>query len=260
MNPFSDILQSLETSVTAEHVIYANTRNTRQQAQRQILLTTRQFSRDETLANVEHDAGYEDPRHSIIFIARPESVLRSIVQLQQRIVQIFVENGVAETSLWITPSEKLHMTLMDLVSCVPRETVEDLLPCVNVSAIMGQVPQQSKCTLKDPMLMVDGTALALSFLPTGKENEDSHIRLRSQLWDGCHQCGTTPAMRYVSMSAHITLLRFLENVTLEDQTMRGILGSLQGVARDGLECYTITREDIRCVYGQVYYGGGKDIY
>lgn len=264
MNPFMKYVESLSHDLT-ERKLYGHTRILRQEAQRDALRQSRRFKGDEILSQIAHGArgAHADSRFSLIFIARPDAPMGVIRRVQDAIAAVFEDHGVpASGALWMTPAEDLHMTLLDVVSCVPRGRVEEVLPVMDVPLVMAHARQGVKCRLEAPMIMVDANAMAISFLPAARDDDPdprSHLRMRRELWDGCRANGTVPEMRYVAMSAHVTLVRFLRDIVLEPGVMESLLDNLQAIDLSDLTEWQIMKEDIKCVHGQVYYGGGQEI-
>ena len=233
MNPFTE----LDVRIRDEAQAYDNARQARLAEQLHVLRTERRLSEDKVLSRVL--AGCDDPRCSLIFMARPsEEIIRMIQSLQERIQKIV-------PSAWITPSEDLHMTLLDVKSCVAEDVIEPMIPLFK-----NFVVPSCRIELSQPRLMLDQRAGAVTFTPNG------HIRFRRALWDACAAIGQVPDMRYVSLSAHVTIFRFTEDETLSTDTVKDLIDLVeQSLTGD----WTIDSQDVKCVHGRVYYGGGTVI-
>lgn len=144
------------------------------------------------------------------------------------------------------------MTVLDVLSCVSSaEITTALVPRVKPTEILSTFDVTA--TLTQPKLMIDASAIAVTFLTSG------YIPLRSTLWERVVEHGTVPVMRYVSISAHVTLIRFLEDIEFTKEQMTELIARLQSISVSSIGEWKIGKEDLKCVYGQVYYGGGKEL-
>lgn len=264
LNPFTDLLVTVQET-TNEATLYDATRIERLRKQLHNLSTSLHFKGDTTLSSLNGDASFTDTRNSLIFIARPSgSVLQDMVKLQARLRQVFARYCASilddkDHGLWSTPSTDLHLTLLDIKSCKSAQEIDELVSIAapHIASILDV--STDLITLDRPQVMVDQTAVAITFLPQG------HVCYRAELWERCHSAGYTPEMRYVAASAHVTLMRFQSDLILTESAMSDLTRDISLINQDlrALEAdkmtWTIRKADVQCVYGTVYYGGGTPI-
>lgn len=253
-NPFNSYLDLCSNSESQESELFESTRTARLETQLAQLHASLKFNQDPVLYRRLACPDFSDPRHSLIFIARPPLTLaRQLGQVQKQIVEAFDAIGMHE--IWSTPSECLHMTVLDLLSCVSSAEIAALATKVTPANIVGALDSHNvaPAVFQSPKLMTDASAIAITFLGTG------YLRLRSALWQGAVADGNVPVMRYVAISAHVTLTRYLQDVQLSSQQMKGLLVALQRISLDFIDDWKIDKGDIKCVHGQVYYGGGDEL-
>lgn len=176
---------------------------------------------DEILAKLENPAefpDYEDPRHCLVFWARPTTAVKALIlQIQTRLKALL-------PNLWIMPQESLHMTALEITHSLTAVEIEDL-----VQQMLPHVDEicnftlQHRARLVKPVVSFDAQALALSWLPAAGEhsihqNADdryTYHHLRRDLYGLASRTGVTVASRYVIPSAHLTIARFIETSDLE---------------------------------------------
>ncbi|KAI9751015.1 MAG: hypothetical protein M1815_001460 [Lichina confinis] len=164
-NPYDTLIEAAVGDPVQIQALYEAHRSTRNERQREKLLDSA-FAGvvlDPILLKISDqtiDPGYVDPRHCLVFWARPPKHIRSlIVQLQQKLLAV-------APRLWIMPSDGLHMTTLEITHSRTAEEVAHL-----VGAIRPRVNEITDYTLGHrarlikPMLSYDDAAVALSFVP-----------------------------------------------------------------------------------------------
>lgn len=261
-NPFTSILKDLEGGPEAE--AYERVREARLAQQITLLRNACGFDRDGML-----EADEDDPRHSLIFLTRPSLVLQDeMVALQDAIIAVLTRvGGVAAAAgaakkIWKTPRGNLHMTLLDILSCVSSSQVDIARRDFSVSTVMTCVRNDTDVSFVSPKLMMDKNALAVTFLPSSSSSAGggggSHLGLRQALFDGAVRAEILPKMRYVALSAHVTLIRFKDDLKLTPTQMSDVIDALTQL-QIRMQEWHVRKEDVHCVYGQVFYGGGHKL-
>lgn len=177
----------------------------------------------------ERYPGYVDPRHCLVFWARPPSHLRLLVDLVQKKLRemkpglcfdAFMGCMLNIVDLWFMPLECLHMTALEVAHSLTESEIGELLRIMEPT--VSKITDYSfdhRARLIKPLLSYDNQAIALSFLPASDEtmsdaidgNADSYTyhHLRRDLYDLCKRTGVDVGSRYVVPSAHLTLARFV---------------------------------------------------
>ncbi|CAN8105505.1 unnamed protein product [Discula destructiva] len=157
---------------------------------------------DEILTARLNDPMYLDPRNNLCLFAWPsQEVIELISQIQQELKAV-------APNLWISPPEWLHMTVIELVhSKSPPElkaSADKVKPhAANLTAFGAEHP----AGLNRPMLSLDDTAVALTFLPVD-DSPYTYLHLRRDLSNLCAENDVEVASKYYNTSSHITLARF----------------------------------------------------
>lgn len=169
---------------------------------------------DEILAKLEDpsiEPGFKDPRHCLVFWARPTEKVRSLIAEVQKKLQDVVPN------LWIMPQMSLHMTALEITHSLTAPEIDVLVAQMQEHiAGIADYTNDHRARLVKPMVSYDAQALALSFLPAAGEpgqggHDDSYTyhHLRRDLFAQCSATGVKVASRYVIPSAHLTIGRFI---------------------------------------------------
>lgn len=255
---------------------YERIRTQRLEQELDVLRKERAFAPDPVLPLLLQESPIEDTRHALIFNARPTGDLRNnVTKLQAELRSVFAHYGL-DDALWLTEPRNLHITLMDVQTRAPPAEIEQLVLRMrpHVEAIVGRV--KGPFTLTRPKLMLDKNAIALTWVPADTLDDDpnmptlaqaphngvqsryNHLQCRYDLYQGCASAGFTPHMRYVSLSAHCTLARFLQPCHgFPQQLLDSIMSCL--VDQDRLS-WTIRPQDIHITHGANWYGGGRHIW
>lgn len=177
---------------------------------------------DEILAKLEGPQmypGFEDPRHCLVFWARPPQAVRSLIEEVQRRLQAVVPH------IWLMPSHSLHMTALEITHSLTAPEIDALVNQILPHAeSITDFTLDHRARLVKPCLSFDAQALALSWLPADGEagrspEQDSYTyhHLRRDLSTLASETGVKVASRYVIPSAHLTVGRFIETSDFEDQ-------------------------------------------
>ncbi|KAL4777535.1 RNA ligase/cyclic nucleotide phosphodiesterase [Aspergillus nidulans var. acristatus] len=161
---------------------------------------------------------FADHRHNLNLYARPPKHIKELVaEIQQEIRDL-------APSIWFTPPESLHITMLEIVNSRTREEVDALagrllqdgtaLKLVNYT-----YDNNYRVRLVKPIISYDASAMALSFVPATSEAtaadkqqpEDTYTyhHLRHDLAATVLESGVGLAARYIVPSAHVTIARFV---------------------------------------------------
>ncbi|KAF2083781.1 hypothetical protein K490DRAFT_76311 [Saccharata proteae CBS 121410] len=174
------------------------------------------------------EPGYVDPRHCLVFWARPTRAVKDLVARIQTELREVVPN------LWLMPQASLHLTAMEITHTRTEEEISAL-----VSAMQKHIPDivnytlDHRARLVKPMLGFDASAIALSFVPaaggeglrssarrTAEDDNYTYHHLRRDLFGLCEKTGVEVKSRYVVASAHLTVGRFIQTGDVEDEEGR----------------------------------------
>ncbi|KAG0646916.1 hypothetical protein D0Z07_6198 [Hyphodiscus hymeniophilus] len=223
-NPYDALIEACEDDpalIQARYDIHRTTRNGQQKAK----LLSSEFSGlilDPVLQKLVDPAiqpGFQDPRHCIVFWARPPAHIRALVdRIQQELLS-------SAPNLWLMPLERLHLTALEITHSLTSPEIQSILTAMGPSTIekMTDYTYSRRARLTKPILSYDGAAVALSFLPAagellpasspqGRTKEDDRFtyhHLRRDLFNIALASGVSIDSRYVVPSSHITVGRFL---------------------------------------------------
>ncbi|KAJ6578228.1 RNA ligase/cyclic nucleotide phosphodiesterase, partial [Mycena capillaripes] len=179
------------------------------------------------------EPGYVDPRHSLVFWARPPPKIKALVAEVQSRLQAIVPN------LWLMPQTSLHMTALEITHSRTEADIAALVATMApaIPAIVNHTTTH-RARLVYPQLGYDTSAIALGFVPAARgegrsrsssntDNDNSthddaytYHHLRRDLFALCHAAGVDVASRYVVPSAHLTVARFVTTRDFEDAAGR----------------------------------------
>lgn len=111
------------------------------------------------------------------------------------------------------PSDRLHMTTMEITSCQTESEIKDLVSFLHQHSPLQELVNYTlthRARLVKPMVNYDSSAIALSFVPAaGEDDRYTYHHLRSDIYDGITRSGCPITSRYTVPSAHVTLARFI---------------------------------------------------
>lgn len=210
--------------------VYEKHRSTRNASFRKLILSTGfpGWTVDGILQKL-HAAGADsdptiDPRHNLAFWARPPQHIRDMVSEIQDEIRAIAPSQSPQGSgerlltfsflaLWFMPSDRLHMTAMEITSRRTESEIEDLVAFLQQYAPLQELVNYTlthRARLVKPMVNYDSSAIALSFVPAAGENDRyTYHHLRSDIYDSITRSGCPITSRYTLPSAHVTLARFI---------------------------------------------------
>ncbi|KIH86714.1 hypothetical protein SPBR_08552 [Sporothrix brasiliensis 5110] len=245
-NPYVALINACDNDPAKIQKLYETHRTLRNQQQRAKFLDPAftEVLVDPFLIRIENpsiDPSFADPRHGLVFWARPPE---HVLQLTAHVQSLLQKAG--PRGLWLMPTNRQHMTALEIThSKTPAEafavvdkmaksmtqaTADDgSLTAESGIASIVNYPYAHRARLVKPMLSYDLSAVALSFVPAAGEPRASpapippaqntavdavgdaytYHHLRRDLFDRAQATGVEVASRYVVPSAHITLGRFI---------------------------------------------------
>ncbi|KAL2178234.1 RNA ligase/cyclic nucleotide phosphodiesterase [Thermothelomyces heterothallicus CBS 202.75] len=294
-NPYSALIDACHGSPAEIQALYAIHRTTRNAQLREKFLCP-EFSGldiDPVLLRLEKpeiEPGFRDPRHCLVFWARPPNHIVKLACHLQSLLQKAAPN------LWLMPPHRMHLTTLEIAHSRTAREIADLVASMRpvIPALTGMTMQRRSRLVK-PMISYDLSAVAVSFLPASGEEvvsppSDDIVELdgpKDDTTTGDHYTyhhlrrdafvlasETVPiSSRYVVPSAHITLGRYLtqdDHETREQRerwvrTIDDINKWLENEVwdvKDGefLGEWIVGQErglEARC--GTVWYGGGRTL-
>ncbi|CAK1366850.1 hypothetical protein CB0940_10213 [Cercospora beticola] len=224
-NPYHDLIESCSNDRAQIQKRYENHRVNRNGQQKEKLLAPDfpGVTIDEILAKLENpqqNTGYEDPRHCLVFWARPTTQVKAMVaEIQQALKKV-------APSLWLMPQTNLHMTALEVTHSLTAPEIDALVEQIRPHAeSITDFTHDHRCRLVKPMVSFDAQALALSWLPASSEpthadrsaeaDDYTYHHLRRDLFSLVSGTGVKVASRYVIPSAHLTIGRFITKSDFE---------------------------------------------
>ncbi|KAL2162378.1 hypothetical protein VTH06DRAFT_7291 [Thermothelomyces fergusii] len=293
-NPYGALIDACDDSPAKIQAHYAAHRTTRNAQQRDKFLCP-EFSGldiDTVLLRLEKpeiEPGFRDPRHCLVFWARPPDHIVKLACHLQSLLQKAAPN------LWLMPPHRMHLTTLEITHSRTAQEIADLVALMRpvIPALTGMTMQRRPRLVK-PIISYDLSAVAVTFLPasgeallqpledaadldgpkddTTKRDHYTYHHLRRDAFILASE--TVPInSRYVAPSAHVTLGRFLTQEDHEtpeqrerwvrtiDDINRWLENEVWDV-KDGefLGEWIVGQErglEARC--GTVWYGGGRTI-
>ncbi|KAL2022027.1 hypothetical protein VTK56DRAFT_6267 [Thermocarpiscus australiensis] len=291
-NPYDALINACCGRPAEIQSLYSKHRTARNAQQREKFLSSefKGLTIDQILLRLENptiEPGFQDPRHCLVFWARPPEHILKLASHLQTLLQKAAPN------LWLMPPHRMHMTTLEIAHSQTAETIESMVSCMRpaIPAATG-LPFIRRPRLVKPLLSYDLSAIAVSFLPAAGEevlspsavqprledtaqagNGYTYHHLRRDVFKLASATGVAIGSRYVVPSAHITLGRFISQRDHETpelrrrfvQTIEDINKWLENEvwdAKDGefIGEWIVGQErglDARC--GTLWYGGGRTI-
>ncbi|TID22068.1 RNA ligase/cyclic nucleotide phosphodiesterase [Venturia nashicola] len=281
-NPYDALIQASNNDAKELQKRYDTHRTTRNAQQKEKLLSPH-FAGviiDPILLRLEDsdlEPGFVDPRHCLVFWARPTEAIKSLIsQIQLKLLDIVPH-------LWLMPSHSQHMTVLEIThsKTAPeiaslKESLSSIIPDItNISSLNPA----KRARLVKPFIGYDASALALSFLPVASEKEEdrySYHHLRRDIFALASQKVKIES-RYIVPSAHITIGRFIDpsDFAPEDPSQIEKLVKViddmntwltdefwpkeDGTIKEGGEWRIGEEKGLDCRFGTLWYGGGESI-
>ncbi|KAF2195508.1 AAA-domain-containing protein [Zopfia rhizophila CBS 207.26] len=292
-NPYDALLDAYKDDpeqIQARYTTHRTTRNSQQKAK----MLDKNFSGvsiDPILLRLWDptiEPGYVDPRHCLVFWARPTQKVKDLIRRVQHELQAVAPN------LWLMPQDRLHLTAMEVTHSRTTEEIERL-----VNTMREKIPPITDYTfdhrarLVKPLIGFDASALALSFVlaageglhsgRTAKDDRYTYHHFRRDLYDLCRETGVQVDSRYVVPSSHLTVGRFINPTDFADdagqpdpQKMEKFISKIEeindwlqkefwpeynnGTIPDGGEWIVGQEKGLNCRMGTVWYGEGESLH
>ncbi|KAK9474218.1 RNA ligase/cyclic nucleotide phosphodiesterase [Dipodascopsis tothii] len=222
-----------------------------------------------------------DPRNCISVWCRPTAAVADLVEhVQKRLLCVVHKNlsggddpaarpgepaydrDGARGGLWTAPRANLHMTALEVIHSAPPSVTDSqaqrLKPLIKD---ILRAPEQG-AVLVHPILSYDQNALALSFLPAPTDTYTYH-HLRRDLARDIAATGVHVEPRYVVPSAHVTIARFISNLSCPVSDLLAEIDDINRELEDWYRCAVPGTEwavgaerGIECHNGRIWYGAG----
>ncbi|KAL2221509.1 RNA ligase/cyclic nucleotide phosphodiesterase [Thermoascus aurantiacus ATCC 26904] len=300
-NPYQSLISACNDDPVQVQSAYETHRTTRT-AQQKAKILDPNFSGwelDEILVKLhgpKPDPTFVDPRHCVVFWARPPLHVRELIAMIQREIQTVAP------SLWFMPPERLHMTTLELAHSLTEPEMEAIVSTTKQAGVSDIVDYllTHRARLIKPLISYDASAMALSFVPAAGEGtggahphrsfEDdkyTYHHLRRDIYDKAAAAGIKVASRYTVPSAHLTIARFVtqdgflrEGAAEEDQRcidhnrVRELIDKIEEINRKlqaeywpkedssiklGGEWIVGQEKGLDFRKGRLWYGGGETI-
>ena len=234
------------------------------------------------LTNPTIEPGFVDPRHCLVFWARPTTSIKSLIlTIQQKLSSV-------APNLWLMPQDNLHLTALEMTHSRTASEIQDMVDKMRpkIPEICGYTYTHRTRLIK-PMIGFDASALALSFVPASNpSNSDqsytSH-HLRRDLYALCSATGVPVDSRYVVPSSHLTIGRFITqadfndaNGDFEPRKMQALVDKIEEInawleqeywpredgeaIKEGGEWIVGEENGLHCRMGTLWYGDGEDVH
>ncbi|KAG8623589.1 hypothetical protein KVT40_008565 [Elsinoe batatas] len=283
-NPYDGLIEACNDDPKQIQARYETHRNTREGQQKAKLLSP-EFDAvivDETLLKLETQPGFEDPRHCLVFWARPPKAVRSLIaEVQRRLKEV-------APRLWLMPEDCLHTTTLEITHSLTEPEITDLVSRLKpVARKVVDYTLDHRARIIKPKITYDAQAMALSFLPAageGRSAEDdkfTYHHLRKELWSVCTEAGVKVESRYVVPSAHLTIGRFIfadefkkSDGTFDHDRMRKLVEVIEqtnkwleqtywpdahGDIKEGGQWILGQEKGLDHRRGTIWYGGGETV-
>ncbi|KAK4229414.1 RNA ligase/cyclic nucleotide phosphodiesterase [Podospora fimiseda] len=247
-NPYDALIKACDDDAPQIQSLYSTHRTARNSQQRDKFLSPElsELVIDPFLLRLENpdiEPGFTDPRHCLVFWARPpEHIVKLASHLQMLLKQ-------AAPNLWLMPTHRMHMTTLEIAHSRTPEGIADLVSVMRPAlANLTNFTFTHRARLVKPFISYDLSAIAVSFLPAAGESVRSpspvpphpaHIahpgfsgasitdtdrytyhHLRRDMFEAAKSTGVEIGSRYVVPSAHITLGRYLTQKDHETKEQR----------------------------------------
>ncbi|ANB15082.1 hypothetical protein AWJ20_2702 [Sugiyamaella lignohabitans] len=195
-----------------------------------------------------------DDRCGITVITQPPShVIEAICLIQKRLSQV-----IDSQRLWLTPSENLHLTLLELIYNCSQAQVEEVLLQLNerhsLQELLSYIVSVSP-VLHAPKLKLTPSAIILIFSSKDKPIPLSQYKLLLRDKVQIDLSGySVPRYSTTTETGHITLARFIAQIKSSDvQQLESLVSGINDTLRD-LVWHANNEVNVRS--GPVWYGGG----
>ncbi|KAF2108710.1 P-loop containing nucleoside triphosphate hydrolase protein [Lophiotrema nucula] len=290
-NPYDALIDACKadaSEIQSKYSLHRTTRNTQQKSK----LLDQSFpgiSIDPILLRLFDqtvEPGYVDPRHCLVFWARPTQKVKALIKRVQDELLTVAPN------LWLMPKDNLHLTALEITHSRKAEEIKELVEIMRpaIPAITDYTFNHRARIIK-PMIGFDASALALSFVPaagealpegrTAEDDQYTYHHLRRDLYDLCRKTGVQVDSRYVVPSSHLTIGRFIRTDDTTDgagnpdpQKMEALIKKIEDIngwlkeefwpehnnetIKEGGEWIIGEEKGLNYRLGTLWYGGGEE--
>lgn len=234
INPYIELARRHKDNIDED--AYRQSRNHKQLEN---LRSNPKINIDAVLAGKE-----DDDRLGCCIISRPAENVKSLISS----IQYKLRDSVPVSSaLWLTPNEYLHMSVLEIDNTSTKKRIKEI-----VNILLSHIGRLITAAndgpeLDNPLICFDANAIALTFTSVDK----SHTKYRLELFDSITSCGVDIRPRYHAPSAHITIIRFVEDLGEDDLMV--LLNRIQ-VINNSLVNTKWKVSDCEFNYGLIWYG------
>ncbi|KAF2747170.1 hypothetical protein M011DRAFT_468057 [Sporormia fimetaria CBS 119925] len=286
-NPYDALISACNNDPSEIQARYNAHRTTRNAQQKTQLLSPafKGVNIDPILLRLTDPAiepGYADPRHCLVFWARPPQHLKDLILKIQKELQTVAPN------LWLMPPTSLHMTTLEVTHSRTSPEIATLLSTLQPSLKrICDYPSTHPTRLTKPLISFDASALALSFVPEALPSEahdgvQTYHHLRRSIYNLCTEASIPVDSRYVVPSAHLTIARFISANDFQGEDgghdgvkMAAFIQKIEELnqwlqdnywpsdeteAKSNGEWIVGADKGLDCRKGTLWYGGGETVY
>ncbi|RHZ67741.1 60S ribosomal eL42 domain-containing protein [Aspergillus thermomutatus] len=226
-NPFDELISKCQgnpAKIQAQYEAHRSTRNAKSKAHIlspnftgwQVDEILKKLHIQTTISSHDGQTPFVDHRNNLNFYARPPQHIKDFIAEIQKEIQSVVP------SIWLTPPDFLHMTVLEMASSRSSLEIDALVSHLEQSGVIPDLVNYTfnhRARLVKPSVSFDAAAMALSFVPASGEqsgwsraaDDDNYTyhHLRRDLYAGVAATGLQLKPRYLVPSAHITIARFI---------------------------------------------------
>ncbi|VVT49248.1 uncharacterized protein SAPINGB_P002177 [Magnusiomyces paraingens] len=289
-NPYTDLIRRCPTPKDMAKAYETHRRNRNAEKLRQ-MSHLKTVSPDSILAGlVLHDLPQEsDPRNNITIWSRPTvRVMDLIAIIQQQLIDTLHKTAPSHAlqkqppvkpndpankgPLWLMPRECLHLSVLEVTHSAPPDVIDSQIKQLKPYLSEILTSRDNAPILVKPLVCFDSAAFALTFAPLdsslqkeyGAHSEDyTYTHYRAHLYNAINKAQVYCAARYEVPSAHVTIARFIEEVS--PNVVDALLETIQNINTWLEDVYSNpesfswqvgSERGTECRCGRIWYGGG----
>ncbi|PHH50816.1 hypothetical protein CFIMG_005014RA [Ceratocystis fimbriata CBS 114723] len=239
VNPFTAFIGACSDNAAQLQAAYDSHRTKRNAAQKEKFLTEGTKLSPDLILRQMLKLNVQDERNCLVVWSRPPM---HIIDVAWKVQEMIVKGMPDAWEYWLMPTHNMHMTVAEVAFSQPPEVIQAFVRLLRPhTARLARTSYTHRARLVRPLLSMDTTAFALSFVPacnepflasqmdtmtaeppTDEEEGENNRRedtntgdaytyhhLRRDVFSRLIDAGIPPTPRYQVPSAHITLGRFI---------------------------------------------------
>lgn len=252
MNPYTELKKEYASSESED--IFRQKRNSESL---KALKENPELHPDPILKDVLENGPQADTRHNLGIVSRPP---KSICQFIERLQSTILSSISSPDALFPIPESWLHLTALEICHTKPADEVERLAKLVTPALSKAIEIADSGLTLYKPMVSFDQRAIALSFISKPPTSQTTYREALFNVVQDNTPPEVSPSSRYSAPSAHITMIRFIDNLApTQVQALTSTIESInKEIAESPIE-WVFKPGTSHCHYGRTWYGNGTVI-